>query len=97
MDSENNLQACLSFFRERPVFDEILVQLREKYRSYGRCAGSAQICVESEEALADLEGFMRKKLSWQKEGANYCASICCGAAGKQILGIRAGRIIGELF
>lgn len=67
MDSENNLQACLSFFRERPVFDEILVQLREKYRSYGRCAGSAQICVESEEALADLEGFMRKNYHGKKK------------------------------
>lgn len=49
---------CLQYFRQRPVFGRLLRGFREKYRSYGKFAGTVILKNLKETERDDLEGFL---------------------------------------
>lgn len=66
MADEKSLQECLAYFQKRPVFARLFEGFREKYRSYGCCAGNVQVSGLDEKMLGDLEGFMQKNYHGKK-------------------------------
>ncbi|WP_373213519.1 TIGR02679 domain-containing protein [Ruminococcus sp. 5_1_39BFAA] len=66
-EPQNSLcNACVEYFRERPVFEKVLRGFREKYISYGTFSGTVTVRNPKEEELADLEGFFQKNYHGQK-------------------------------
>ena len=66
MEREDLRKACLAYFRSMPVFERLLSQFCEKYRSYGCFCGSARLNIRSEDEREALEGFFARSYHNQK-------------------------------
>lgn len=66
MEREDLRKACLAYFRSMPVFERLLSQFCEKYRSYGCFCGSARLSIRSEDEREALEGFFTRSYRDQK-------------------------------
>lgn len=66
MEREDLRKACLTYFRSMPVFERLLAQFCEKYRSYGCFCGSARLNIRSEDEREALEGFFARSYHNQK-------------------------------
>ncbi len=66
MEREDLRKACLAYFRSMPVFERLLSQFCEKYRSYGCFCGSARLNIRSEDEREALEGFFTRSYRDQK-------------------------------
>lgn len=66
MEREDLRKACLAYFRSMPVFERLLSQFCEKYRSYGCFCGSARVSIRSEDEREALEGFFARSYHNQK-------------------------------
>ena len=66
MKNDELREACLAYFRSMPVFERLLSQFCEKYRSYGCFCGSARLNIRSEDEREALEGFFARSYHNQK-------------------------------
>lgn len=66
MKNDERREACLAYFRSMPVFERLLSQFCEKYRSYGCFCGSARLNIRSEDEREALEGFFARSYHNQK-------------------------------
>lgn len=66
MKNDELREACLAYFRKMPVFERLLSQFCEKYRSYGCFCGSARLNIRSEDEREALEGFFARSYHNQK-------------------------------
>ena len=66
MGKDGLREACLAYFRSMPVFERLLSQFCEKYRSYGCFCGSARLSIRSEDEREALEGFFARSYHNQK-------------------------------
>lgn len=66
MKNDELREACLAYFRSMPVFERMLSQFCEKYRSYGCFCGSARLNIRSEDEREALEGFFARSYHNQK-------------------------------
>lgn len=66
MKNDELREACLAYFRSMPVFERLLSQFCEKYRSYGYFCGSARLNIRSEDEREALEGFFARSYHNQK-------------------------------
>mgnify|MGYP004651434651 FL=1 len=66
MRNDELRKACLAYFRSMPVFERLLSQFCEKYRSYGCFCGSARLNIRSEDEREALEGFFVRSYHNQK-------------------------------
>ena len=66
MKNDELREACLAYFRSMPVFERLLSQFCEKYRSYGCFCGSARLNIRSEDKREALEGFFARSYHNQK-------------------------------
>ncbi len=66
MEREDLRKACLTYFRSMQVFERLLAQFCEKYRSYGCFCGSARLSIRSEDEREALEGFFARSYRNQK-------------------------------
>lgn len=60
---------CLQYFRQRPVFGRLLRGFREKYRSYGKFAGTVILKNLKETERDDLEGFLLRNYHGKKSAS----------------------------
>lgn len=63
----NQLEDCLAYFRENPVFGRLLQGFWRKYASYGRFEGSVQVTFRDREERESLEGFLQKNFQGRKK------------------------------
>ena len=63
---EKVLEACVSYFRERPVYQKLFEKCYEKYKSLGRFGGNVVLTGLSERDRQHLGGFLQKCFSGQK-------------------------------
>ena len=63
----NQLEDCLAYFREKPVFGRRLQGFWRKYASYGRFEGSVQVTFRDREERESLEGFLQKNFQGRKK------------------------------
>ena len=66
MEKEKMREACLTYLGSMPVFERLLSQFCEKYRSYGCFCGSARLSIRSEDEREALEGFFARSYRNQK-------------------------------
>ena len=66
MKNDELREVCLAYFRSMPVFERLLSQFCEKYRSYGCFCGSARLNIRSEDEREALEGFFARSYHNQK-------------------------------
>lgn len=66
MEKDKLREACLAYFGSMPVFERLLSQFCEKYRSYGCFCGSARLSIRSENEREALEGFFARSYRNQK-------------------------------
>ena len=66
MKNDDLREVCLAYFRSMPVFERLLSQFCEKYRSYGTFCGSARLSIRSEDEREALEGFFARSYHNQK-------------------------------
>lgn len=66
MKNDELREACLAYFHSMPVFERLLSQFCEKYRSYGCFCGSARLNIRSEDEREALEGFFARSYHNQK-------------------------------
>ena len=66
MKNDELREACLAYFRSMPVFERLLSQFCEKYRSYSCFCGSARLNIRSEDEREALEGFFARSYHNQK-------------------------------
>lgn len=66
MGKDGLREACLAYFRSMPVFERLLSQFCEKYRSYGCFCGSVRLNIRSEDEREALEGFFARSYHNQK-------------------------------
>ena len=66
MEKNDLRKACLMYFRSMPVFERLLSQFCEKYRSYGGFCGSARLSIRNEDEREALEGFFARSYHNQK-------------------------------
>lgn len=60
---------CQQYFRQRPVFGRLLRGFREKYRSYGKFAGTVILKNLKESERDDLEGFLLRNYHGKKSAS----------------------------
>lgn len=60
---------CLQYFRQRPVFGRLLRGFREKYRSYGKFAGTVILKNLKQTERDDLEGFLLRNYHGKKSAS----------------------------
>lgn len=60
------LQRCIAYFKERPVYRKLFEKVREKYAGLGHLGGSVQLTGLNEEERRQLEGFFQKDYSEKK-------------------------------
>lgn len=63
---DSQIQECMNYFRERPVFHRIFSGFREKYRSYASFSGTVILQKLSPKDREDLEGFFQRSFHGQK-------------------------------
>ncbi|MGN0398977.1 MAG: TIGR02679 family protein [Blautia sp.] len=63
---EKQLEVCVSYFRERPVYQKLFEKFYEKYKSLGRLGGKVVLTGLREQDRQHLGGFLQKNFSGQK-------------------------------
>ena len=66
MEKDDLKKTCLMYFCSMPVFERLLAQFCEKYRSYGGFCGSVRLSIRSEDERDALEGFFARSYHNQK-------------------------------
>ena len=60
------VEECVKYFRQNPVWNKVLKGFQKKYVSYGRFSGSVVVRNLTQEEIEELEGFFGKSFHRQK-------------------------------
>ena len=60
------VEECVKYFRQNPVWNKVLKGFQKKYVSYGRFSGSVVVRNLTQEEIEELEGFFGKSFHCQK-------------------------------
>lgn len=65
-ECEKDLEECIQYFRQRPVYHKLFVKVWDKYRSLGHFGGTVQLSGLTPEECRQLGGFFQKDFEKKK-------------------------------
>lgn len=65
-ECEKDLEECIQYFRQRPVYHKLFVKVWDKYRSLGHFGGTVQLSGLTPEECRQLGGFFQKDFERKK-------------------------------
>ena len=65
-ECEQDLEECIQYFRQRPVYHKLFAKVRDKYRSLGHFGGAVQLSGLTPEECRQLGGFFQKDFEGKK-------------------------------
>lgn len=93
----NQLEDCLAYFRENPVFGRLLQGFWRKYASYGRFEGSVQVTFRDREERESLEGFLQKNFQGRKKTSVSARLFTKALAESRFTGVEPEAILEAWF
>jgi len=89
-DKKNQLNDCVTYFRERSVYEKLFEKVREKYAGLGHFGGTVQLTGLGDEECVQLSGFFQKDFTGKKT-----VSISYGAMEKALQSSRFHELMWE--
>lgn len=95
MENQKQLGECIRYFRERKVYDRLLGEMAEKYRSLGHFGGTVRLSGLSREDCRYLGGFFQRDYEGQRTVTISAAAMEKALAGSRFAGLQWEDILRE--
>ncbi|MCM1045751.1 MAG: TIGR02679 domain-containing protein [Candidatus Gastranaerophilales bacterium] len=94
---DRKLEECIQYLKQRKVYDKLLVQMRDKYRSLGHFGGTVQLSGLSREECIQLGGFFQKDYTGKKTVRISAASMEKALENSRFFGLKWEAILRAYF